>query len=157
MSDTSDRFTRPVALEKAMDFYKDQRVHRDTLVETAELFRAFLAGETQKPPGVYVPVDSRPVFTLPKPGDGYVYFRFESDDPGWNIYYRALTAYGSDALGGVDRLSQGAGSKWEPTSSRTMPSVNTRRKLMQDDDYHVVGAEEVARNLRQTVTGHRFE
>jgi len=147
MNDTSDKFNRSVALDKAMEFYKDQRVHRDTLIETAELFRVFLSGEGTKPEP-FETRDTRPVFKLPTANDGYVYFRLL----GFDVLYRSPHAIGS-RVEATERINSRSQTSWHLATG----SLATRQGLWDNPEYSMINAKTAAVILEKNIKGYRFE
>jgi hypothetical protein len=149
VSDTSDKFNRSVALDKALGFWGPGAAQNPALVlETAEKFRAFLAGDDAKPQKYTITVDERPAFRLPRSGDGYLYFRFRDS----YILYRSHTGNGAFAKS-VDRISAIHEVDWE----RATGSLTTRQGLREADGYEVVNPGEAASIIRKHMKGVRFE
>lgn len=140
MSNTNESFARSVALDRALGWAENNNIGADKILEVAEKFRAFLAGESVE----------ELVFKLPRPSDQYLYFQY-MDFP---ILYRANLNYMSDALGGVERISAGHQRDWRPTSERYL---NTRQRLLDNPDYRRIAAYDAEQILREHVKGVRFE
>lgn len=130
---TGDRFTRSIALEKAMKLYENSPtvVHPDSVVKAAEIFRKFLEGGSVNI-RIVPDVSQFQVFELPREWDGYVYFLF-----GEAILYRSDTSFGSGAEGGIQRINLRHETKWREV---TTVHLNTRDKLRGKDGYPQVGA-----------------
>jgi hypothetical protein len=149
VSDTSDKFNRSVALDKALGFWGPGAAQNPALVlETAEKFRAFLAGDDAKPQKYTTTVDDRPVFRLPRSGDGYLYFRFKNS----YILYRSHVGNGP-LVKSADRLSTLNDVDWE----RATGSLTTRQGLREADGYEVIHPIEAERIIKDHIKGVRFE
>jgi len=137
-----------VALDKAAGFWGPGAAQNPALVlETAEKFRAFLAGGYPKPEPVTVK-DERPVFRLPRKGDGYVYFSFQDS----YFLYRSHAANGA-LVQSADRMSALHDVDWEAATG----SLRTRRGLRDANGYNEISAERAAHIIREYVKGVRFE
>jgi hypothetical protein len=144
----SEEFQRSEALDKALAFWGPGAAQNPALVlETAEKFRAFLAGDGAKPEPSKAK-DERLAFRLPRRGDGYVYFRFGDS----HILYRSLATSGS-LVKSVARISTLYDVNWEPATG----SLATRHGLRNADGYDEIGAEAAALVIRKHMTGVRFE
>ena len=132
MSSTSAEFTRSVALEKALKLYENSPtvVSPDQVIQAAEKFRAFLAGEGTKPEPFKA---EAPKFELPHVGDGYVYYQFKGAE---HILYRSDLA--TKALDpGVERISLRHQREWKTVHGER----STRQGLWSAiDDYTCIPA-----------------
>jgi hypothetical protein len=147
VNDTSDKFCRSVALEKALAWAEGNNIGAEQVVAVAEKFRAFLAGEGAAPEP-FKTKDERPVFRLPRSGDGYVYFRFQDS----YILYRSHAANGA-LVESADRISALHDVDWEPATG----SLRTRRGLWDADGYDEISAKAAALIILKYVKGVRFE
>lgn len=121
MSEFSDKYHRSVALEKAHSWaaITYPRPSAERVLEVAEKFRAFLAGETAEEP------ESKASSYRPS----WIYFKFRDSD---SIYYRADINKGAHDREAVERKGY-AGQTW--TSNYSSGNPKTRAELREREDY----------------------
>lgn len=160
----SDSFNRSEALGRAIEFHKTKSIDSsDTdVIKTAELFRAFLTGESTKAPvpdlfarqdvrPLFVRQDVRPLFVLPIVGDNFVYFQFADS----SILYRANLAYGSQG-GGVQRICSHRENTWRDVDPES--TLGTREKLRYaTGSYNRISPRTAADILKENLKDVRFE
>jgi len=109
MNQNNDSYARHVALEKAIQWKGDADLGPLAVLETAEKFRAFLAGEDIKPE----PFKARPE---------YEYFEYNS--PVTKIYYRSRLGSEAFSPGSLERLGYSSeGLKWGPSTTPGNPKT----------------------------------
>lgn len=151
---SNDVFARSLALEKALRLYETRAASPDQVVQAAEKFRVFLAGEDAKP-GLPKAAEAfmavaLPNFELPYLWDDFLYYQFENS----TILYRANVHHGAMAPGGVERINAQYETRWAPV---TESKVDTREKLRTTYGYSHIPSMEAAEILRRAVKGVRFE
>lgn len=148
----SDSFTRSVSLEKAIEYHGGV-VDQEEVLKTAELFRAFLAGESTKVPvpDLFARQDVRPLFVLPSVGDDFLYFQFANS----SILYRSSLAYSSRG-GGVQRIVAARENTWKDVDPES--TLGTREKLRSTTgSYNRISVRTAADILKGNLKDVRFE
>lgn len=140
---SEDIYNRSVALDRAMQHWNGQTASTSAVLETAEKFRAFLAGEGLKP--------ELPAFKLPDFSDEFLYFRFGRS----GILYRSDLNYGPTARGGVSRINTRAESKWKRLDLGSR--LGTRSQLRDSEGYEEISSHVAAQVIQDNVKDVRFE
>lgn len=147
MSSIDDRYIRLQALERALKWTsKDWVGTPDDLMDLAENFRAFLAGEGAKPEPFNTEV--WPTLKLPVEHDGYLYWRHRDT----HILYRSRTDDGA-RVQAVERLNAVTGKSWRPATG----TLATRAGMWNADGYHVIGTAKAREIIQEHVKDVRFE
>jgi hypothetical protein len=142
MSSIDDRYIRLQALERAIKWTsKDWAGTPDDLMDLAEKFRVFLAGEKAEEPKVELPK-----FKLPRIGDGYVYYQFNGAD---YILYRSDLSYGALAPS-VERISLRHQREWRTVNGELSARQGLRAAT---DDYTCIPASRARELVEKYIKG----
>jgi len=130
---SNEAYIRSVALEKALEWKGDADLDPLAVLETAEKFRAFLAGEDTKP-------------EPSKAKSEYEYFKYNA--PITKIYYRSRVGTYAFGPGSLERLGYRGGELgWIPSTTAGNPKTYGEI-VSRSREYKKIPAYEVPKEYR---------